>query len=243
MELNKLTNLIENKIPLSLQEEWDNSGLLIKTERDIKQIMICLDITSNIVDYAVANDIDLIISHHPLIFGDYFDNYEYVRLNFHRLRAHKIAVYSMHTNYDNYEYGTNYQFAKQLMYEKKLLPNDDMTIKYFNSNDDLLKLIKKLYKVDLRVYNYHQPIKKVGVVLGAGGSFLEQAKAQGCDTFISSEFKHHQILFAMENKMTLIDVGHQLEKIITPNLAKFISSLDNSLMVTAYNDLYKMIDI
>lgn len=239
MELNKLITLLEKQIPLSLQEEWDNSGLLINTERDIKQVLICLDITNKIIDYAIENDVDLIISHHPLIFGAYANNYEYVRLNFHRLLSNKIGVYSMHTNYDNYQYGTNYQFIKQLMMEDKIVDEDTM-MKCFTSDDNLIKLIKGLYKVDLRIYNYQQPIKKVGVVLGAGGSCLEVAKNKGCDTFISSEFKHHEILYAVENNMTLIDVTHQLEKIITRDLAKLIAGLDFSLEVIAYNDLYKM---
>lgn len=242
MELKKIINLIENKIPLSLQEEWDNSGLLIKTDKDIKNILICLDVTSKIVDYALTNDIDFIISHHPLLFGKYMDNYEYVRLNFQRLLAKKIAVYSMHTNYDNYRYGTNYQFIKQLMHEQKIIENDSM-IKCFHSNDELIKLIRALYKVDLRVYNYQQPINKVGVVLGAGGSYLKEAKLLGCDTFISSEFKHHEILYAVENKMTLIDVTHQLENIITKDFAKMISNLDHSLVVSVYNDSYKIVSI
>lgn len=239
MKLNNLITLIEKKIPLSLQEDWDSSGLLIKTDREIKQVLICLDITSKIIDYAVEQDIDLIISHHPLIFGAYNDNYEYVRLNFHRLLASKIGVYSMHTNYDNYQYGTNYQFVKQLMLEDKIVDNDGM-MKCFISDDNLIKLISGLYKTNLRIYNYQQPIKKVGVVLGSGGSCLQKAKAKGCDTFISSEFKHHEILYAIENDMTLIDVTHQLEKIVTTDLAKLIASLDFSLEVIAYNDLYKI---
>ena len=69
MKLNKIIECLEKWAPPILQEEYDNSGLLIGNEtNDINSIMVTLDCTEDILDEAINKKSNLIISHHPVIF-------------------------------------------------------------------------------------------------------------------------------------------------------------------------------
>ncbi|HOA98287.1 MAG TPA: Nif3-like dinuclear metal center hexameric protein, partial [Acetivibrio saccincola] len=69
VKLSEIIKYIENIAPKSLAEDYDNSGLIIgRKEKDIKRVMVCLDVTSKVVEEAVEKNTDLIVSHHPLIF-------------------------------------------------------------------------------------------------------------------------------------------------------------------------------
>jgi dinuclear metal center YbgI/SA1388 family protein len=105
-----LIRKIEKKYPRHLAEEWDNVGLIIgDSNKVIKKVLVCLDITNEVVDEAISKGIDMIISHHPIIFKSIKklvrDNY-ISSLVMKMVRA-DINVYSMHTNYDNAIDGMN----------------------------------------------------------------------------------------------------------------------------------------
>lgn len=115
--LKEISAYMEEIASLSLAEEWDNPGLLLGGMSDeVKKIMVCLDITSEVVKEAVHKDVDLIISHHPVIFKplkrvvkDDFKGkilYELIKNN--------IGVYSAHTNLDVASKGLNDYLARLL---------------------------------------------------------------------------------------------------------------------------------
>ena len=238
MKKEKLINYIEDKFSLELQEEWDCCGFQIDCNDNYDKVLICLDITPKIANYAIRENVDLIISHHPLIFQNYAKTDKYLRNVFHNLYANDVSVYSLHTNYDNHNYGMNYAYIDRLGYE---VINSDCMIKMFNAN---LSLIDKILEVnkDVRIYNKKADINKVGVVLGAGGSFIEKAIACECDAFISSEFKHNEINKAKENDLMLIDVTHQSEVIFSNEIANFLSCFDD-IEIIVYKDNYDVISI
>jgi len=69
MKLKQIINPLEKFAPLSLQESYDNAGLLIgSTEQEIKGILISVDVTEKILDEAIEKNCNLVVSHHPLIF-------------------------------------------------------------------------------------------------------------------------------------------------------------------------------
>jgi len=69
MKVKDVTNYLETIAPLQLQEEYDNAGLIIGNGDDqIKGVLICLDITDEVLNEAVNTNCNLIIAHHPLIF-------------------------------------------------------------------------------------------------------------------------------------------------------------------------------
>ena len=69
MKTKDFINILEKKYPKNLAEDWDNVGLLVgDEEKDLQKILFSLDVTEEVIDYAIKNSFDMIISHHPIIF-------------------------------------------------------------------------------------------------------------------------------------------------------------------------------
>jgi len=112
-----IINFMEDLAPSALAETWDNTGLLIGgTNFLVGKIMVCLDVTLELVREAVSKKVDLIIAHHPLIFEPLYsirkDDYQGEII--HLLIKHSISVFCSHTNLDKAEYGTDYALALSL---------------------------------------------------------------------------------------------------------------------------------
>lgn len=113
----EITGFLEGIAPLQLAENWDNVGLILgDPEQEVEKVMVCLDVTSKAVDEAVKAGIDLIVSHHPLIFEGLkrlnFDHYKARTIN--KLIKNDIGVYCAHTNLDTAHGGVNDILAARL---------------------------------------------------------------------------------------------------------------------------------
>lgn len=110
MILSEITSYLNSQFPLSLQESYDNCGLLIgEKNTEITGALICLDITENVLDEAVKNNCNLIVSHHPLIFSgikSLTGTTDTERIVIRAIRDN-IAVFALHTNLDNHYEGVN----------------------------------------------------------------------------------------------------------------------------------------
>ncbi len=117
MKIKKITNEIESLAPLSIQESYDNSGLIVgDPESDVQKALICFDVTEEVIEEAIQNNCKLVISHHPLIFAGlkkitYKNHTERVLI---QAIKNDIAIYAAHTNLDNVEKGVNYQLSNML---------------------------------------------------------------------------------------------------------------------------------
>ena len=108
---------IEKTAPLRYQDEWDNSGLQVGfPEEEVKGILVCLDVTEEIVDEARRKGCNLILSHHPLIFKalKQVSDVTYQQRCVVKALASGIAIYSAHTSLDNARGGVNYMIAAQI---------------------------------------------------------------------------------------------------------------------------------
>lgn len=117
MKLEQLINYLESFAPLSLQENYDNSGLItgdISTE--ISGIYFSLDVTERVIEEAVLNSCNVIISHHPLIFTGLkkLTGSNYVERTLLAAIKNNIALYGIHTNLDNVRMGVNEMMARKL---------------------------------------------------------------------------------------------------------------------------------
>jgi dinuclear metal center YbgI/SA1388 family protein len=117
MKLKELCSYLDSEVPLSFQESYDNSGLQVgRSDAEIKSALITLDVTENVIDEAIAGKCNLVISHHPLIFGGIkkiSDTSQVGRIIFKCIK-HDIAVYSAHTNLDIFENGVSRKMAEKL---------------------------------------------------------------------------------------------------------------------------------
>jgi len=117
MKCSGICYFLEKFAPSRLAEDWDNTGLLLGSgQQEIKKVLVCLDITKTVAKEATEMGVDLVISHHPLIFKPLkrIDADSPKGSIIFSLVRNNIAVYSMHTNYDTAESGLNAALAARL---------------------------------------------------------------------------------------------------------------------------------
>lgn len=117
MTIKEITTILEDFAPLSLQENYDNAGLLVGNSTDeVSGILICLDSTEDIIDEAIKKNCNLIIAHHPIIFAGLkkFNGKNYIERTIIKAIKNNIAIYAAHTNMDNAFNGVSFKMAEKL---------------------------------------------------------------------------------------------------------------------------------
>ena len=111
---------LENFAPLSLQESYDNSGLIVgNSGTEVKNVLLCIDCTEEVVEEAVKKKCNLIISHHPILFSPLkrLNGNNYVERTIMTAIKNEVAIYAMHTNLDSVTGGVNTKMAEKLRLE------------------------------------------------------------------------------------------------------------------------------
>ncbi|MGQ7870074.1 Nif3-like dinuclear metal center hexameric protein [Sunxiuqinia sp. sy24] len=117
MILSEITTYLESVAPLAYQESYDNAGLLVgDPDKEVKQALITLDVTEEVLDEAIASKSDLIIAHHPLIFGGLkkLNGKNEVERCVIKAIQNNIAIYASHTNLDSVIGGVNSKICEKL---------------------------------------------------------------------------------------------------------------------------------
>lgn len=121
LRIHEIVSAFEAVAPLALQESYDNSGLIVgEMGAQVSKALLCLDSTEAVVDEAIAKGCDLIIAHHPIVFGGLkrFTGVDYVQRALIKAIRNNIAIYACHTNLDNVlRGGVNERIAQQLGFE------------------------------------------------------------------------------------------------------------------------------
>ena len=221
-----ILTFVESIAPPYMMESWDNCGLLCgRKEKEVRRILVALDPFRNVIDEAIAENADLIVTHHPLIFGDKLmavnEDTETGRCLL-TLIEQGIAAINAHTNLDLAPGGINDVLARTLGLSDitvitpegtdaegrpyGLLRSGTVTAQPLSSFLESVK--QNLGCQGLRYVDGGKPVRKVAVGGGscAGGMF--EAIAAGCDTFVTSDVKYNQFRTAYENGLNLIDAGH-----------------------------------
>ncbi len=117
MIINDIINYLQEIIPLDYQESYDNSGLQVgQGQKTLTGALICLDVTEEVIDEAIENGCNLIISHHPIIFGGLkkLTGQNYVARIVESAIKDDIAIYSAHTNLDSMDFGVSKKLADEI---------------------------------------------------------------------------------------------------------------------------------
>lgn len=120
MKLKTLVKKIESKYPLNLAYDWDNVGLLVGDfDAEINKVMVSLEANENVIEEAIKNNVDLIVTHHPFIFKklNKINTGDLKGRLIHKLIKNDIALYSMHTNFDIAFDGLNDYFMEVMGFE------------------------------------------------------------------------------------------------------------------------------
>jgi len=134
MKIREITNAIEQLAPLSLQESFDNSGVQVgDINNEARAALLCIDITEEVIDEAIALGCNLVISHHPLAFKPFksLTGKSYIERCVMKACRNDIVIYAAHTNLDNAKEGINSYLAAKLNLEQMriLSPQQKMLLK------------------------------------------------------------------------------------------------------------------
>ncbi len=218
MKIKEITEYFDRIAPTSLSAEWDNDGVMLLCDKDIKKAVLTLDVNTPAVEFAIKEKADLIISHHPFIFRPISRIYDdALSNNIKKLIKNDISVLSYHTRIDAADAGIN-QYISQKLGFKDIVPfgldENDKTgrIGVLNFPVDITDLCRKVKDFfgccSLNYSDFGGNIQKVAVVSGGGSEYAQSAKNHGADVFISGEFKHHQYINFMETSFPVISVDH-----------------------------------
>jgi dinuclear metal center YbgI/SA1388 family protein len=226
----KIISTLEQLAPLSLQEDWDNSGLQVGSPSwRTDKILLALDITPKVVEYAIAEKCGFILSHHPLIFHKIsrVDASTPIGSCIAEALTNRICIYAMHTNLDVIPGGVSDALAALLQLNNiqvldkgsgnycklengehglgriGLLP-EAMTL-----GDFAAQLANLLGCPAVKVCGEKaRIIKRVAVCGGSGGDLVTLAHYSGADVMVTGDVGHHTALDAAGLGLALVDPGH-----------------------------------
>ena len=229
---------LDTLAPRHMKMDWDNVGLLCGSKKTpVTKILVALDPFEVVCKEAAEKGAELIVTHHPLIFGSLkaiTDETEVGRC-VQLLCAKGISAINAHTNLDCAPEGVNSLLAEQLglteievidplgtdeqgrpwgLLRKGSVPEQPL--------ETFLSTVKKQLACEgIRYVDGGKPVCKVAVGGGACGSELMDAVKAGCDTFVTADVKYNGFFDAKVLGINLIDAGHfQTENPVTALLAQ-----------------------
>lgn len=223
MKVKDIAEAIEAFAPLSLQEDYDNSGLQVGSEdMEVSGVLLCLDVTERVLDEARSRGCNMVVSHHPLIFRglkSLTGRTPVEQLAISALR-NGIAVYSAHTNLDSACGGVSYEMAHILKMTslQPLSPTAPGAATGLGVIGDieptptleLLRRVKDKFHVKALRYSRQSSklvIKRIALCGGSGAEFIADAVRAGADIMITADIKYHEY-GTWEQQIVLADIGH-----------------------------------
>lgn len=229
MTVNQIFSFLNSRFPVSDAMDFDNVGILIGNPKtEVKKALICLDCYSKTIEYAVKNQCQLIITHHPVIFSP-IKNILSGSIAFEAVK-NNISVISMHTNLDVGVGGINDRLCELLGLSEiaHVIAQDGYKLKSGVispiSAKNLAKRLKTALGGRIKFVDGGKPIKSILVCSGSGGNFINEAINFNVDALITADIKHHQFLQAVDCGISLFDAGHlETEDIIVEPLKDLLS--------------------
>ena len=221
MTVKDIVAVLEAFAPLGIQENWDNSGLVIgRPEDEVHGVLVGFDCTPALIDEAVEKGCDMVVTHHPLIFRGlkHISADDPVGAAVTRAIRAGVAVYAAHTTADKVPQGVSGAMARRLGLQdiQLLLPDADGAtglgcIGYFPipmTGTEALQYVKEKFGLQLIRSSkpLETPIEKVALLGGSGGSEADAARSQGAQLYITADVSYHQ--FFTPDGFMIMDIGH-----------------------------------
>lgn len=235
---------LDEKAPFYSQSGFDNSGFLVgRTDKEVRRILVALDITESVVNEAAELQADLIVSHHPVIWDapKSVTDESILGRKLLGLVENGIAAICAHTNLDAARGGVNDALAARLGLSDTVLLKTYGTYRdgteYGIEKVGILQaesigLIEYADRVKsllgsngVRYVDSGRPVNKVAVGGGSCSSSIKDVVAAGCDTFVTADVKYDGFLDAKALGLNLIDAGHYpTENLVCPILVDWLKT-------------------
>ena len=217
MLVKEVTGVLEEFAPLQVQESWDNSGLSVGSEdAEVSGIMLGLDCTPELVDEAIAAGDNMIVTHHPLIFGriSRICPEDPVGLAIIKAIRAGVAVYSAHTSADKVQGGVSWTMAQRLgLQDIRILDGEETGLGVVGSWQQPLEWEQAVARVKeafglktLRCSKPVGPISTVAMCGGSGSSLIGKAREAGAQLYLCGDISYHH--FFTPDGFAVMDVGH-----------------------------------
>ena len=229
IKVNNIIKEMELLAPTYLKEDFDNVGLMVGDKnKEVKKVLLALDCTLKVIEEAKKENVELIITHHPLIFKrpssittDTLQGKKIIELI-----KNDISLYSSHTNLDSVENGLNDTIVSILGFDNsKILEKnkrDDKAglgrIVSLNESiqlEDLISKIKKSLNINNLRVKGKDKVNKIAIINGSGQDFIGKAVALGADCIITGDTTYHFASDYKEMEISILDVGHFASEQIT----------------------------
>lgn len=233
MKVDEILKYLEQRFPYELASPFDKGkiGLVIGSkDMNVNGVMCSLDVTIEVVNDAVKNNCNLIITHHPFLFNAItkIDPNDDKGMVIYQLIKNDIALISMHTNMDLGFNGVADTLANLYNLKNANTGQNDCFVRYGDiektSFKDLILKTKKLFSLNGVRYvgDLDKQIKRIAIVGGSGGQEEEMMVAidNQCDCYITGELKHHLAIFAKHYNLCLIEINHGIEKVVFNDLLR-----------------------
>ncbi len=220
MKVREIASAIESFAPLSIQEGWDNSGLVIGSpEQEVQGVLLGFDCTPELVDEAVECGADMIVTHHPLIFSGIkkISPDEPVGLAVMKAIAAGVAVYAAHTTADKVPGGVSGAMAGRLGLRDVHILDEEPggfglgavgELQTPMGGKEFIEYVKSRFglKVVRCSHVPEIPVSRVAMCGGSGGSLIESARKAGAQAYLCGDISYHH--FFTTKDFMVMDIGH-----------------------------------
>lgn len=257
MKCKDIIKQLETIAPVHYAEKWDNVGLIVgDEEQEVHKVLIALDPSTEVIEQAIEQQCDMIITHHPLIFSPMkkITNNDFIGKRILSMMNNSIVYYAMHTNMDIAimadESATMIGLKDTVPLEQVDSSDLQVGIGRFGNLTremsllELAKEVKKQFHLDdVRVVgDLKRDIRTVAISTGSGEDFIENAILMGADVLITGDIRHHKALDAIERNLSIIDAGHYgTERFMVEWLAAHLKVDNVTVMMAKEQSPFKII--
>lgn len=223
MKTGEVARIIEEFAPLSLQESYDNAGLIVGSPDDELRggILLAVDVTDEVIDEAVELGFGMIVTHHPIIFHPLkrLNRASQVERCVERAIRNDIALYACHTNLDSAGGGMSWRLGEILGLEGMRIlqpsPAGDTGFGVVGRLPEPVPFGDFMSRVrgrlGVRAIRHSDVVRDevttVALCTGAGASLMEDARASGCDLYLTADLRYNDF-FLPDGAFTVADIGH-----------------------------------
>ena len=220
MTVRAITDAIEAFAPLSIQESWDNSGLIVGSpDQEVNGVLVGFDCTPELVDEAVACGADMIVTHHPLIFGGIkkISPDDPTGLALIKAISAGVAVYAAHTTADKVLEGVSGAMARRLELKNIEVLDKEADgvglgavgdLEMPMSSEEFIAFVKDRFGLTVARCSHllDGNISRVAMCGGSGSSLISKAMEVGAQVYLCGDISYHH--FFTPKHFMLIDIGH-----------------------------------
>lgn len=247
MKCKELVLKIDEKYPVDAALSWDNVGFLVGcTQQEVKRIFVALDLTDEVVETAIKEQVDMIVTHHPMLFSTQkkITDETVLGRRLIRLIQNDISCYAAHTNYDVLGMaelaGSKLGLLDAVVLEETGWEKEGIGRVGFLPQEMTLGeccewVKEKFHLPSVKLFgNMETRVRRAAISPGSGKSMIDVALEKKAEVLITGDIDHHTGIDAVAEGLGIIDAGHYgLEYIFVQDMTTFLREHTDAEVIAA----------